>query len=237
MMKVGIYYVIFTPLSTWWFDPLVKLGINEYIVLGMTLLANFFSEFLVYRFIVFGKTINTSSRAKPPSLLVSLMANEFGDEYCPMYMHEEDDAGEERNKTFHLLTQGMFEEEMRRIEHLDWYFQLLFEAHFDESVALSVMNVFFYLLLANANTYHPTRSYAWELMRILGVPLLRELELQVEPFIELFRRFVGRVAARNALVDVTERPKGEALKKGLFEIKPSAFFLQNVHFDAGCKNY
>lgn len=63
MLKIGTYYAIFTPLSTWWFDPLVKLGINEYIVLGMTLLANFFSEFLVYRFIVFGKTINTRSRA------------------------------------------------------------------------------------------------------------------------------------------------------------------------------
>ncbi|MFA5699197.1 MAG: GtrA family protein [Sphaerochaeta sp.] len=64
MMKIGIYYAIFTPLSTWWFDPLVKLGLNEYIVLALTLLANFFSEFLVYRFVVFGKTMNTSKRAQ-----------------------------------------------------------------------------------------------------------------------------------------------------------------------------
>ena len=64
MMKVALYYVVFTPLSTWWTAALTEssYGImwNEYVVLILTMLVNFVTEFLYDRFVVFGKSIDTA---------------------------------------------------------------------------------------------------------------------------------------------------------------------------------
>ena len=60
MLKVFGYYCVFTPLSTWWGDTLTKLGWNDYIVLGGTMLINFITEFLFCRFVVYRHSINTN---------------------------------------------------------------------------------------------------------------------------------------------------------------------------------
>ena len=53
MFLVFLYYLVFTPLSTWWGDALTKAGWNDYIVLGLTMLINGVTEFLYQKFIVF----------------------------------------------------------------------------------------------------------------------------------------------------------------------------------------
>jgi putative flippase GtrA len=63
MMKVAGYYIIFTPLSTWWGDYLTNRGWNDYIVLGGTMLINFITEFLFCRFVVYRNSINTNAAA------------------------------------------------------------------------------------------------------------------------------------------------------------------------------
>lgn len=62
MLKVAAFYLVFTPLSTWWTAVLTGEGIalNEYIVLVATMLINFVSEYLYDRFIVFGKSIDAT---------------------------------------------------------------------------------------------------------------------------------------------------------------------------------
>lgn len=62
MMKVALFYLVFTPLSTWWTAVLTGPNIawNEYLVLILTMLVNFVTEFLYDRFIVFGKSIDTA---------------------------------------------------------------------------------------------------------------------------------------------------------------------------------
>lgn len=61
MLKVAAFYMVFTPLSTWWIAALTeKAGVNEYIVLALTMLVNFVTEYLYQRFIVFGKSIDTA---------------------------------------------------------------------------------------------------------------------------------------------------------------------------------
>lgn len=60
MMKVFGYYLVFTPLSTWWGDRLTHIGWNGYVVLGGTMLVNFITEFLFCRFVVYGDSINTN---------------------------------------------------------------------------------------------------------------------------------------------------------------------------------
>ncbi|MGF6376592.1 putative flippase GtrA [Clostridiales Family XIII bacterium PM5-7] len=64
MMKVFAFYCVFTPLSTWWGSALTNNGINEYVVLGGTMVINLTSEFLYDRFYVFKGSMNTNKRAK-----------------------------------------------------------------------------------------------------------------------------------------------------------------------------
>lgn len=58
-LKVGIFYLIFTPTSTYIGNYLVDIGINDYLVLAGTMLSNFILEYLYDRFFVFGKSIDT----------------------------------------------------------------------------------------------------------------------------------------------------------------------------------
>lgn len=61
MLKVALFYAIFTPASTWWTAVLTdKAGVNEYLVLAGTMLINFVTEYLYQRFAVFGKSIDTA---------------------------------------------------------------------------------------------------------------------------------------------------------------------------------
>lgn len=68
MAKVAVFYLIFTPLSTWWTAALTEpsYGImwNEYVVLVGTMLVNFVTEFLYDRFVVFGSSIDTAVSGK-----------------------------------------------------------------------------------------------------------------------------------------------------------------------------
>lgn len=62
MLKVAAFYLVFTPLSTWWTAVLTgaAVGWNEYLVLLGTMLINFVTEYLYDRFFVFGKSIDTA---------------------------------------------------------------------------------------------------------------------------------------------------------------------------------
>ncbi len=66
MLKVAGFYLVFTPLSTWWTAVLTGEGVgwNEYIVLILTMLVNFVTEYLFQRFVVFGKSIDTAKSEK-----------------------------------------------------------------------------------------------------------------------------------------------------------------------------
>ena len=66
MAKVTFYYLIFTPLSAWWGDALSAhpwaMGhqAQGYVILAGTLIVNFVTEFCVYRFWVYRRSINSS---------------------------------------------------------------------------------------------------------------------------------------------------------------------------------
>lgn len=63
MAKVALFYLIFTPLSTWWTAVLTGESVawNEYLVLVVTMLTNFVTEYLYDRFVVFRKSIDTAT--------------------------------------------------------------------------------------------------------------------------------------------------------------------------------
>ncbi len=59
MLKVAAFYLVFTPLSTWWTAVLTTPGYgfcwNTYLVEALTMLVNFVTEYLYQRFFVFKK--------------------------------------------------------------------------------------------------------------------------------------------------------------------------------------
>ena len=64
MLKVAGFYVVFTPLYSWWTAVLTGPGFlwNEYLVLIGTMLINFVLEYLFQRFFVFGKSLDTAKK-------------------------------------------------------------------------------------------------------------------------------------------------------------------------------
>ncbi len=64
MGLVGLYYAVFTPLSEWWGIALEAAGWNEYLILALTMLVNFVTEFLYQRFVVYRRSINTNDIAQ-----------------------------------------------------------------------------------------------------------------------------------------------------------------------------
>lgn len=65
MLKVFLFYCVFTPLSTIGGDYLtVDCLWNEYLVLAITMILNFVLEFLFCRFWVYGNSVDTNDRAQ-----------------------------------------------------------------------------------------------------------------------------------------------------------------------------
>ena len=68
MLKVAVYYVVFTPVTTVLGNYLEgTCGWNGMLVTIMNMLLNFVTEYLYDRFVVFGKSIDTNSRARSKS--------------------------------------------------------------------------------------------------------------------------------------------------------------------------
>ncbi len=62
MFKVGFFYLVFTPVSTFVGDFLVGKGWNEYLVTGLNMLCNFVLEYLYDKYFVFRGTIDTKEK-------------------------------------------------------------------------------------------------------------------------------------------------------------------------------
>ena len=65
MLKVAAFYCVFTPVTTIGGNYLAEtLGWNDYLVTGINMACNFVTEYLYDRCVVFGKSIDTNSRAQ-----------------------------------------------------------------------------------------------------------------------------------------------------------------------------
>lgn len=53
MAKVLGFYLVFTPLSTWLGNFAENRGINDFLILGITMISNFILEFLFCKFVVY----------------------------------------------------------------------------------------------------------------------------------------------------------------------------------------
>lgn len=62
MLKVALYYAVFTPLSTWGGSALETIGWNEYLVLALSMIVNFVTEFFYSKYVTFRGSINSAVR-------------------------------------------------------------------------------------------------------------------------------------------------------------------------------
>ncbi len=62
MILVGLFYVVFTPVSTVLGNLATKGGAHEYLVLIVTMLANFVLEFLYTRYFVYRNSCDTKRK-------------------------------------------------------------------------------------------------------------------------------------------------------------------------------
>lgn len=59
MAKLFAFYAVFTPLSTWCGHLAEKNGVNDYIILAVTMISNFVLEFLFSKFVIYKNQENT----------------------------------------------------------------------------------------------------------------------------------------------------------------------------------
>ncbi len=59
MLKVALFYCIFTPLSLWWGSKMEDAGINKYLIEALTMGINLVTEYLYCRFVVYRNSMNT----------------------------------------------------------------------------------------------------------------------------------------------------------------------------------
>ena len=64
MLKVAAFYAVFTPATVLGGQALVNVGVDAFIVEGLTMILNFVLEFLYCKYVVYRNSINTNKRAK-----------------------------------------------------------------------------------------------------------------------------------------------------------------------------
>ena len=67
MAKLFGFYLVFTPLSTWLGHLAEGCGINEYVILAVTMLSNFVLEFLFCKFVIYKNQENTRKQKNTTS--------------------------------------------------------------------------------------------------------------------------------------------------------------------------
>ncbi len=64
MTKLFLFYLVFTPLSTWGGHIAETLGVNDYLILIVTMLSNFVLEFLFCKLYIYKNQENTRKDTK-----------------------------------------------------------------------------------------------------------------------------------------------------------------------------
>ena len=60
MLLVALYYLVFTPASSWWGQKLSDAGVNDWLVQAINMLTNFVTEYLYQRFVVYRNSVDSA---------------------------------------------------------------------------------------------------------------------------------------------------------------------------------
>ena len=129
---------------------------------------------------------------------------------------------EETQDQFTTITGGAFAEEITELGHVR-FVETMFSDNFDDDIAFTVMNAFFWILFFKGDTWIPVRSYAIEMLRLFPKAILAQYPIP-EDFIETFSRFTRKVLASRGICSLKARPTSVEGKKGLYAIKATGAF-------------
>lgn len=115
------YYALFTPLSTWGGYALTHAGWNEYLVLAVTMVLNFVTEFLFCRFVVYRNNVDNRETGQAPAWPRPRQPErekEYGEKLARMVRIPtlSREPGEDMTEFFRL--QALLEELFPRFHHL-----------------------------------------------------------------------------------------------------------------------
>jgi hypothetical protein len=113
---------------------------------------------------------------------------------------------------------------------MEEYITSLFEDAFDR-MGLTIMNSLFYMLVEQGDRWTSVRSFGIEILKLFYQVLLPALKVDRETFLSQFSRFVLMSLCSNGLLELSERPKGEARTRGTYRIRPSVFFRCFIAFN------
>ncbi len=64
MLLVALYYLVFTPASSWWGQKLSDAGVHDWLVQAINMVTNFVTEFLFQRFVVYRNSVDSVDAGK-----------------------------------------------------------------------------------------------------------------------------------------------------------------------------
>lgn len=110
------------------------------------------------------------------------------------------------------------------------YITSLFEQAFGR-FGSTIMNCFFYMLMQQEKRWTPVRSYGIEVLKLFHRILLPELKVTKDAFLLRFSSFVLTSLCPNGLLELSERPRGEARTRGTYPVRSSMFFQNFIVFN------
>ena len=73
MFLVFLYYLAFTPLSTWWGHAMEVAGVEDILVTAFSMIVNFVTEFLYQKFVVYHNAENTLVKSEDEKVFTLIM--------------------------------------------------------------------------------------------------------------------------------------------------------------------
>jgi len=131
----------------------------------------------------------------------------------------------EDNKTedqFTKITGGACRKVINEYGHITFVEDMFYD-NFDEDIAFTVMNAFFWIFYYKGNKWLPLRSYAIEILSLFPQAILEQYPVP-EDFIEAFSRFTKEILSNGGICSMKVRLTPTQVKKGTYDIKATDAF-------------
>lgn len=123
---------------------------------------------------------------------------------------------------FTKITGGACRKVIKEYGHIVFVEDMFYD-NFDEDIAFTVMNAFFWIFYHMGNKWLPLRSYAIEMLSLFPQAILKQYPLP-EDFIEAFSRFTKETLATGGICSMKVRLTPTQVKKGTYDIKATDAF-------------
>ena len=123
---------------------------------------------------------------------------------------------------FTKITGGACRKVINEYGHITFVEDMFYD-NFDEDIAFTVMNAFFWIFYHMGNKWLPVRSYAIGILSLFPQAILKQYPLP-EDFIEAFSRFTKEILSNGGICSMKVRLTPTQVKQGTYMIKATDAF-------------